>query len=1078
MKLLILLSILFNIISFSYADSVIVKLKAKPSKNLQKNFVGEWKSFSKYQNGYFKNLYTYKSRGKITPAIIGKLKQIKEVISVENIVDVKATSIQPADVQTSQSKDLYYVYQWGTDFQGQVVSNEVNDLESKKIPGVKSADIGAAPLDELDKRIEENVLVAIIDTGVDFNHPDLKNNIFKNLIECDSNGEIPFDPERSNDENEYPGDCKGWDFTDKTELGSNRPEDFVGHGTHLAGIIAAERNNDIGISGISNKIKILPIKVLSNKSEDSQALGTSDRLSKAVLYAIQMKADVINLSLGWPLSFDKEHLKNAIAEAVKSGVTVVAAAGNNDHSEPIMPCGYEGVICVGSSDPNGKMSDFSNFGAQVDVLAPGNNIFSTYPTGVDNLFHDVNGYEIKSGTSQAAPYVTSLVATLKGIYTKESEEKIKARVYNSVTSPYVVGAKFASGNIINFKKAIDEEPLILKPNFKGFNRVKVNFLKKTFAFEIGLSDFGTKIKDAKISLKALGDVNLEQTNYDYDPADPIIQVRGELKDLNINLLQKFEMKVLFHGKTATYQFEKRFFVDFDDMPGAKKLQILGANPKSVTQFSTLSFNHLPHDFPYYYTESEGNDGKVISVFTKDGPVVKNIGTTNIPKATSILSVHRLDANLDGKADILVRSLIEVPVEKEETDTPNTEEPPAEEEKEQKIQYSYLTEDKLRPLFSELIEENGQRRRIDHSHMVLNFEGVILQELNNFAFGKVNFDKYGEILIPVYLSFTEQLPEADRNPNPFARLRRRVFSQRIYYYQPSLKEDNSVELTTRTLQDNKFIDNFKRKIRFKPFEQVFAIKFLQQSFEDIKKGTFSILLSHESERKQARNWLLNIDHISQRKWNVKKTNGINLNLSEFVTERAFDLTQESLLPHDIDKTIVGYEKSSRLNWEEYSLVGNRIQYKGISQSDTTDTLEFPIKTYMTSEEEYRLYLTPSRIFAQVSDNDEDKNLSFPVHVSSFLPGVLFREQHFPIVYVEEGKSKPALYVDSTQIASRNIYMIKIDKDEIVAPVKYNVNIPESCKALNPVVVDQKKYEYSIQCFGERGKSFLIYIPLED
>ena len=186
----------------------------------------------------------------------------------------------------------------------------------------------------------------------------------------------------------------------------------------------------------------------------------------------------------------------------------------------------------------------------------------------------------------------------------------------------------------------------------------------------------------------------------------------------------------------------------------------------------------------------------------------------------------------------------------------------------------------------------------------------------------------------------------------------------------------------------------------------------------------------------------------------------------------------MLPHDIDLKIVGYEKSSRLMWEEYSLNNDTINYNAISQENVHDTLEYPIKTYFEDNKTYRLFLTPSRIFMDVSENGESKKLSFPVHVSSFLPGMLFREQHFPISYVEKGKKKPALYVDSTQISSRNIYLITADEDKIIAPIKYNVNIPENCKPMNPVVLDAYKYEYSIQCFKDRGKSELIFVPLED
>ena len=92
-------------------------------------------------------------------------------------------------------------------------------------------------------------------------------------------------------------------------------------------------------------------------------------------------------------------------------------------------------------------------------------------------------------------------------------------------------------------------------------------------------------------------------------------------------------------------------------------------------------------------------------------------------------------------------------------------------------------------------------------------------------------------------------------------------------------------------------------------------------------------------------------------------------------------------------------------------------------------------------------------------------------------MLFREQHYPISFVDKGMKVPALYVDSTQIASRNIYLITFKDDQIYAPISFNVNVPENCKTLNPVIIDTYKYEYSIHCFNDNGKSELIYIPLE-
>ena len=96
----------------------------------------------------------------------------------------------------------------------------------------------------------------------------------------------------------------------------------------------------------------------------------------------------------------------------------------------------------------------------------------------------------------------------------------------------------------------------------------------------------------------------------------------------------------------------------------------------------------------------------------------------------------------------------------------------------------------------------------------------------------------------------------------------------------------------------------------------------------------------------------------------------------------------------------------------------------------------------------------------------------------MSGVLFREQHYPIAYIEDEKAVPALYVDATQISSRNIYMIKPGFETLVAPIRFNVNIPDKCRSLNPVVIGESIYSYSIQCFEDGGKSTLHTVPLQN
>ena len=213
----------------------------------------------------------------------------------------------------------------------------------------------------------EGIVIAIIDTGVDYNHPDLKDNIIG-----------------------------GKDFTGKGDF-----MDGNGHGTHVAGTICAT-NSGSGIVGVAPKAKILALKAL-----DDEGSGSFTWITFAIQYATEQKVNVISMSLGGEVDYPPMH--EAIKEAKKAGIIVVCAAGNegdgNTNTEEFsFPGAYPEVIEVGAVDFQKNLAPFSNTNHEVDILAPGVQILSTYPGG---------GYAKLSGTSMATPHVAGAVALLK-----------------------------------------------------------------------------------------------------------------------------------------------------------------------------------------------------------------------------------------------------------------------------------------------------------------------------------------------------------------------------------------------------------------------------------------------------------------------------------------------------------------------------------------------------------------------------------------------------------------------------------------------------------------------------------------
>jgi subtilisin family serine protease len=312
------------------------------------------------------------------------------------------------------------------------------------------------------------IVIALVDTGVEYTHPDLAANIWKNTGEI-ANNRI------DDDKNGYIDDVNGWNFVSK----NNNPMDDNGHGTHCAGTIAAVGNNNIGITGVCWNAKIMPLKFLSASGSGY----VSDAIS-AILYANKMGAGVISNS--WGGSQYSQALKDAIDI---SSAVVVCASGNsgvNTDNNPQYPSAYtsSNIISVAATDSKDNLASFSNYGVySVDVGAPGVRIRSTYKNGQ---------YQYLSGTSMATPHVSGVAALLKVVNPGMSNIQIRNRILGSVDKVSSLSGKVSSGGRLNAAKAMGESsttptptptttPGVLKASFMaspthGKTPLKVQFL--------------------------------------------------------------------------------------------------------------------------------------------------------------------------------------------------------------------------------------------------------------------------------------------------------------------------------------------------------------------------------------------------------------------------------------------------------------------------------------------------------------------------------------------------------------------------------------------------------------------------
>ena len=283
----------------------------------------------------------------------------------------------------------------------------------------------------------ENITIALIDSGVDINHPDLKDNIWVN------SKEIPGD-NIDNDGNGFVDDVNGWDFVENKP--DPRPKFFpsytvsgMNHGTVVAGVAAAVGQNKEGIIGLAWKVKLMPIRVLNNRGE-----GTLEAVIKGIDYAIKNKADIINLSFVGPNR--SELFLQAVEKAWNSNILIVAAAGNNSKTEgedldkkPLYPICLDSnskenfILGVTATNEKDEKAPFANYGNNcVDISAPGSKIFSTlfYFPQKEEFKNYYGGYW--SGTSVATPLVSATAALIKSIYPLATNREIRNIILESV----------------------------------------------------------------------------------------------------------------------------------------------------------------------------------------------------------------------------------------------------------------------------------------------------------------------------------------------------------------------------------------------------------------------------------------------------------------------------------------------------------------------------------------------------------------------------------------------------------------------------------------------------------------------
>ena len=320
-------------------------------------------------------------------------------------------------------------------FASEIVPNDLRYEEQWNLPLIEMPRAWAI------EKGSSDAIIAIVDGGIDYTHQDLAAKIWRN------SGEIPGN-DIDDDQNGYIDDIRGWDFTDAPNVaaegdsvvGDNDPIDESGHGTHVAGIAAADVDNKLGVAGVAWNCPLMPLRAGA-----SNGVGTNlqdDDSSAAIVYAVDNGARIINMS--WGSSRNSFVIRDAIDYAYARGALLVAAAGNERSRDTIYPAGYRKVIAVAATDQNKQRFYQSNFGASIDIGAPGNVILSTQIG---------NRYRRLTGTSMATPHVSGVAALVLSKRPNLTHEEAR-QIIITTADPTLESPELVDAGNLNAAKAL------------------------------------------------------------------------------------------------------------------------------------------------------------------------------------------------------------------------------------------------------------------------------------------------------------------------------------------------------------------------------------------------------------------------------------------------------------------------------------------------------------------------------------------------------------------------------------------------------------------------------------------------
>lgn len=929
--------------------------------------------------------------------------------------------------------DPLYNKQWALKNNGQVILKNISDLERIRVEGIAGKDINWIDTNDIPSSKKE-IIVAVLDSGLDVEHPDLKGRVWYNEKLC------------TNAPNAKILACNGFNFLDM----NNNVIDDVGHGTHVAGIIAANKNL-IGIAGAADsRIKIMPLKVLNSQVSGFVYSGKliTDIIADAMIFAIKNGAEVVNLSLGWPKLIDTVKIRQAFQMAEEHNVVVIAASGNNNKDLPTFPCAYENVVCVGATDNRGEITDFSNHGSKVDMVAPGEYIISTFPKKLESRVLRISNYEVKRGSSQAAPFVTAAVATLKLLNPGLNNDEVRSLLYRSSKSlassrsnHFVKFGSLDMRNLLNMAGS-GFDGAFLNPQIKAITEIKYRMDDRRFSFNLPLKNLSEKDFNGIVCVKSFSEsIALDQKCFDVldlkAHATTQLTIGGRVVDLSsdshiqlavqVGQLEYLTSLVFSRDLNGDTELKTAAIKDarFDDMGLINGDRKLSKMTRVMDKFHRLNFPE------YFFIEKlkQTENATIVSLLTnEDGSyMVKHI---TLPRVSRVLSIHRQDINLDGKLDTFIYALSA---------------------KKDELLFFNLDKD-LNPLF-------GKYSKWTMS--LSTFEGLPIDGGNEkFEWLKLNHPQLGEVVVPsIFKPYA--MPEADNSKNILDRITTAGSHQ--FYLNPKLQgTDDSIKIELRVVDNVAVMKKMKSDFKLYSDQNIVLLKPFPQTDEQSRRGEIhSLAVLDKGDDRTFIELVLSTLGIQAK--SLTATLGLEGALIYPVTNSSNGkMTDESVLTSLLNRSNA-----------EFLIKNDRgVMEPLVLRQPFENPIIGLIGGFDTSGEKSYLIENRSTISFLTTDG---KNAELPIYRDSSFPGQNFSETLLPVL----SSGRPGVYINSTLIYGERLYSMIGTDHGLVRPLALSIGFPAGCVPLNPETLEEKSsYNYVFLCMGPEGLASLKFLPMSE